>query len=129
MANSKKLVGISNARTIDAEHFLFELMFAFDDGTTTPIVAYFPAVEQMLPALAQLVTAVGESQRGTAQQVVAEELRECLVERDRWEDVVIMRLISLHGVPYTFAIPPQNALEIAERLKSEAQKPHQVGQA
>lgn len=125
----KKLLGITNVKALNTETLEFEITFAFENGPPMPIVTYFPAVEQMLPALAQVATAVREQQRGTAQLAVAEDVRECNVEKDRWQDVVIIRFVSLHGVPYTFALPPKGALEIAERLKSEAQKPHQVGTA
>jgi len=126
---AKKLCGISLIKATDAEKLEFEITFAFDDGSRMPLLTYFPAVEQMLPALSQIVTAVRESKRGTVQQVVAEDVRECVVEKDRWENVVVLRFVSANGAPYTFAIPPQNAREIAERLIIEAAKPHQVGQA
>jgi hypothetical protein len=126
---AKKLVGIGKIKALDVEKLEFEITFAFDDGSVMPLATYFPAVEQMLPALSQIVTAVRESQRGTAQQVVAEDVRECVVEKDQWEDVVVVRFVSVNGAPYTFAIPPQSAREIAERLRIEAAKPHQVGRA
>jgi hypothetical protein len=43
--------------------------------------------------------------------------------------LIVIRFLSLEGILYTFAVPPKNALEIAERLKTEALKHHQVGQA
>jgi hypothetical protein len=129
MTAAKKLVGISKIRATNVEALEFEITLAFDDGSLMTVATYFPAVEQMLPALSQIVTAVRESHRGTAQQVVAEDVRECIVEKDHWQDVVVLRFVSQNGAPYTFAIPPQGAREIAERLRIEAAKPHQVGQA
>jgi hypothetical protein len=122
-------MGISNLKALNPETLEFEITFAFENEPPLRVATYFSAAEQMLPALAQIVTAVREKQRGTAQMVVAEDVQECVVEKDRWQDVVMMRFVSLHGVPYTFALPPKSALEIAARLKSEAEKPHQVGRA
>jgi hypothetical protein len=58
-----------------------------------------------------------------------EDVREWLVEKDQWTNVVLIRFVSSHGIPNTFAVPPKSELEIADRLKTEAQKPYQGGQA
>jgi hypothetical protein len=59
----------------------------------------------------------------------AEKVESSHIQRDRWENVVIMQLTTPQGVPYTFSIPPEFAAEIADQLKTESAKPHQTGRA
>jgi len=61
--------------------------------------------------------------------VSAESVASSHVQKDRWADRVIMQLTTPHGIPYTFALPPQIAASIAEQLKTESAKPHQTGSA
>ena len=82
----------------------------------------------MLPALANLATPLKQL-HGIPQVVIAQDVSQCVVEKDQWNDLVVIRLVTLEGVPHTFAVAPQNALNIAGQLKSEVEKPHQVGTA
>jgi hypothetical protein len=61
--------------------------------------------------------------------IPAEEVAVTQIQRDRWQDRVLMQLTTPQGVPYTFAFPPQIANSIADQLKGESAKPHQVGNA
>jgi hypothetical protein len=128
--SDRKLIGISAIKPLNEQSSEVEITFAFDDGTTMPLVACCPVVEQMLPALTQLVKAARESQGGKARHVAAENVDYCVAEMDPWEGLVVLTIVSTHGVPYRFALPPKGARDISERLKTEALKPHhQVGKA
>ena len=128
MSIRKRLLGISNVRghqdTLD-----FDVTIAVDGRKPIEAIVAFPVVEQMLQALSLLAKAAREHLSGTVQAVVAQDVHQVIVEKDRWEDLIVIRFLSIEGIPHTFAVPPKNALDIAERLKTEAAKPHQIGTA
>jgi hypothetical protein len=51
------------------------------------------------------------------------------IHRERWANVVLMQLTTPTGIPYSFALSPQAASDIADQLKTESAKPHQTGTA
>lgn len=59
----------------------------------------------------------------------AEEVDSSHVQRDRWENKVILQLTTPQGVPYTFSIDPKFAAEIADQLRIESTKRGPVGNA
>jgi hypothetical protein len=124
----KRLLGISNVRG-HQETLDFDITIAVDREEPIEAIANLPVIEQMLPVLSLLAQAVREQLSGTAQVVVAQDVSQVTVEKDPWQDQIVIRFLSPEGIPHTFAVPPKNALEIADRLKSEAAKPHRVGQA
>lgn len=128
MSRSRKLLGISYAKA-RPEMAEFDLTFAVDGRASMQVILHFSVAEQMATVFAQLATAVREHQSGTLQAVIAQDVAHCSVERDRWADEVVVRFVSSDGAPYTFALKPETALDIAAKLKTEAEKPHQTGHA
>jgi hypothetical protein len=125
---AKKLSGISyvKARPEDSE---FDITFGIEGRSPMQAILHFSAAEQMASVFSQLAIAVREHQSGTAQAVIAQDIKDFLIERDQWNDRVTIRFYGQDGTPYTFSAMPENANKIAERLKNEAQKPHRMGQA
>lgn len=125
---AKNSLGIANVKghqdTLD-----FDITIAVDGRKPIEAIAAFPVVEQMLQALSLLAKAAREHLSGTAQAVVAQDVHQVTIEKDPWQDAIVIRFLSIEGIPHTFAVPPKNALEIAERLRIEASKPHQAGTA
>jgi hypothetical protein len=72
-------------------------------------------------------TESGANVMAKAHLLTAENVAATHIQKDRWANVVLMQLITPGGVPYTFALPPQVASDIADRLKTESAKPHQAG--
>ena len=52
----------------------------------------------------------------------AEPIASHLIQKEDWSDVVLMQLVTPQGVPYTFELSRQTAIEIADRLKTESAK-------
>ena len=65
MSQTKGLTGIEIITNHPGSATVFDLTLAFESGATEIVTAHIAAVEQMLSALAQLVTTVRESQKGT----------------------------------------------------------------
>jgi hypothetical protein len=66
---------------------------------------------------------------GAIEPVAPETLSEVHIQRGTFDESVVMELRTTFGIPYLFQIPRQSALEIAERLKSEAEKTIPMGHA
>jgi hypothetical protein len=128
MKKLRELLGITfvKARPDDSE---FDITFAVKNRSPMQAILNFGVAEQMASAFAQLSTAVREHQSGTTQAVIAQVVKDWLIQRDQWNDQVTIRFFSEHGTPYTFSATPENAEKIAERLRIEALKPHQMGSA
>lgn len=69
-----------------------------------------------------------EAEKGTA-SAAAEPVAAAFVQKDQWQDIVLLQLTSTSGIPYTFALPSRNAAEIADRLKIESSKGSSTGNA
>ncbi len=67
--------------------------------------------------------------QNVAANTAVEKIAEAHVQKERWQDLVILRFVSADGVPYTFGIPTAEAAQLAEMLKTESVKPTQTGRA
>lgn len=125
-----RIVGLSGGGVDTVSHEIqFELTIT-GQAPMTFVAEYGPAA-QVIGALArmnlELRRVLLEAQG--IKSVPAEKIASSHVQKDQWENMVIMQLTTPQGVPYTFAIPPQDAAGIAEQLKTESAKPHQTGRA
>jgi hypothetical protein len=125
-----RILGIGSG-AIDAEtdEMLFEL--TVDGRPPMPfIVGYGPAA-QIISALGRMFVELRGVllEKKAMKASAAEQVESSHVQRDRWEDVVIMQLTTPQGVPYTFRIDPQFASEIADQLKIESAKGGKPGHA
>src|SRR5690348_8296887 len=119
--------GRVNTRT---DEIVFDLAV---EGKQFPMsfVASYEAFTQIMNGLGRLFVAVQNSlyEKKTMKGASAEAVASTHIQRDRWANVVLMQLSTPEGVPYTFAIPPQVAADMAEQLKTESSLPHQAGNA
>ena len=94
-------------------------------------VAKYGVASQVIGALGRMFFELKKnmaSQKGM-ETTAAEELAAFHIQKERWNDLVLVELITSHGVPYTFAIPNEIAADIADRLKIESGQTTQVGNA
>jgi hypothetical protein len=125
----KRLLGLAKADA-HPDTLEFDLVFAGESNRTFRFKADLSAIDQILAGLSRLALAAREKQpAGKAQVVSAEGVHQYLVKREPWENVVLLRLVNPHGVPYTFALPLSAANDIADRLKTESAKTAPVGKA
>jgi hypothetical protein len=66
-----------------------------------------------------------QKQQGKMDAVAAEQVVGAHIQQERWSGNVICQLTSPAGIPYNFVLTPQAASDIAARLKTESEKPHQ----
>jgi hypothetical protein len=125
-----RIVGIGSGAVDTVAHEInFELTvagrppmaFAAEYG---PAAQFIGALGRLFFELRQTLLAAKGMKSSAGEQIASSH-----IQRDRWENVVLMQLTTPQGVPYTFAMQPQIASEIAEQLKTESAKPHQTGHA
>ena len=78
-------------------------------------------------ALRVLRTAL--SSQNAVEPVAAEPIQQVHIQKAFLTDDVIVQLTTHSGIPFSFQIPSQSAEEIADRLKTEAQKKFPEGLA
>lgn len=94
-------------------------------------IAKYGVASQVIGALGRMffeLKKIMATQKGM-ETTAAEELAAFHIQKERWNDLVLVELITSQGVPYTFAIPNEIAADIADRLKTESGKSTQVGSA
>ena len=128
MKKAKRILGISYVKA-RPEASEFDITIGIDGQSPIQAILNFSAADQMASVFSQLAIAVREHQSGTMQAVIAQDIKDFLIERDQWNDRVTIRFYAPDGTPHTFSATPENANKIAEQLKNEAQKSHQVGRA
>jgi hypothetical protein len=113
----------------ETEEIIFDL--TIDGRAPMSFVFEYGAAAQVIGALGRMFVELRRvlTERQPIKQASAEVVQSSHVQKDRWENLVIMQLTTPQGVPYTFAIDPQFAAEIGEQLKTESAKPHQTGHA
>jgi hypothetical protein len=128
MAKAHLLTGLTSGAVDTTSH---EITFHLSVSGRAPFafVAKHGPVAQMISGLSRMLSElrrVLDSEK-KMEAVSAENVAATHIQKDRWANVVLMQLITPGGVPYTFALPPQVASDIADRLKTESAKPHQAG--
>jgi hypothetical protein len=96
------------------------------DGRRLAFVAEIAVAEQISSALGRMAK---ELRQPGPQTVIAEPIAEYTVQLDAFGEAVILRLVTPHGVPHTFALPADTAAEIGARLKTESEKKRNPGRA
>ncbi len=62
-------------------------------------------------------------------KVALEPLREACARRDQLSGEVILEVTTHHGIPHIFSLPPESALMLSDRLRSEALAARPIGSA
>jgi hypothetical protein len=115
---------------LDTDEITFDLIVETKQDPISFIVSY-TSFMQILYGLGKLHATVQRSlrEKKSMQAISAEDVAVTHIQKDRWKDVVLLQITNSEGVPYTFAIPPDIAIDMAEQLKTESAKPHQTGHA
>jgi hypothetical protein len=111
---------------VNAEKQEIDFSLAVSDGRPLGFIAKIGVAEQIISGLGRMVR---DLRQPKPQMTAAEDVAEYLVQRDAFGGPVLLRFVTPHGVPYTFALPAVAASDIAERLKTESQKERPVGRA
>ena len=108
-----------------------EVRFVLDVEEGKPLVCTAPygIIAQMASALGSAATILRTFLAGSAVKVAAEPLHEVHIEKDLLSNDVLVRVRTVAGIPYTFQIRPQDAVRIADRLRTEAQAERPMGSA
>jgi hypothetical protein len=130
MAKAHRLVGLSGG-TVDTVRHEMSFNVTASDGQSIVFVAEFGPASQLISGLSRMLSELRHVlyEAQGMKSIAAEAVAASHVQMDQWENVVLMQLITPQGVPYTFALKPQEAAEIADQLKTESAKPHQSGSA
>jgi hypothetical protein len=130
MSNSHPLVGLSKG-TVDTANHVINFEMTVSDGPPISITGEFGPMAQLIGALARRhleLRRILDQAKGM-KTVAAEQVAASHVQKDQWENIVMMQLTTPMGVPYTFALRPEDAAAIAVQLKTESAKPHLTGKA
>ena len=113
--------------------FTFHVHFtlAVSEGPPISLVARYGVASQVIAGLGRMLLQMREAleKEKSTETVAAETVVDVHVQKERWSDMVLVQMMTPHGIPYTFAIPTQAAGEIADRLKIESAKPTETGRA
>jgi len=124
-----KLAGIEEG-SIDPKNRYVVFKAKIDPDQEQYFAAKANVIEQVLSTLATLLRQLREYGLAPASETVsAIEISQYAVRKDPFSDKVLMQIISVEGIPYTFAIPAQATDEISERLKAEGSMPTTFGKA
>jgi hypothetical protein len=117
--------------SVDAETEEMILDLTIDGRPPMSFVLGYGAAVQVISALGRTFFELRRilTERQPTKKIPAELVQLSHIQKDRWEDVVLMQLTTPQGIPYTFAIPSQFASEIGDQLKMESAKPHRIGHA
>jgi hypothetical protein len=116
---------------VDTEKHEIQFDFTIEGSQPKQFVASYGAVSQITGALGRMfleLRKIMHASQGAA-SVAAEKVASSHIQRERWDNVILMQLTTPDGIPYTFALSPESAAGIADQLKTESAKPHQTGQA
>ena len=130
MAKRHRLLGLPSGKIDpDKQEILFDL--AIGQGALILFVARYGPLAQLIAGLGRMLFQLRQilDEARAVETIPAEEVAVTQVQRDRWQDRILMQLTTPQGVPYTFAFPPQIANSIADQLKTESAKIHHVGNA
>jgi hypothetical protein len=123
MVEPIRLTGILQATTNPGSK---DIKFVLSVSGHEPIncVAEYRVVGQIAAGLgtALEVLRMALAKAGAILPFVAERLQAYHIEKDQLASQVVMVLTTVSGIQYTFQMPSQNAIEIADRLRTEAAK-------
>lgn len=114
MSKKYRLNGLSDVEIDrDKQEMTFRLLL--DENRAVVCTGGVAIVEHIISGLAQMTMEIrgGNPHR----KVHAENPTAYGVQRDRLHDVVLLRFVTEAGVPITFALRTEHAIDIADRLK------------
>ncbi len=123
MAEAIRLIGLESGEVdLDRQEVRFTLTDTLSQKLE--LVAAAGVAEQITSALSRMCTALREAAiaGNVTRPIAAEQVAEALVQRERFHDLVLLQLITLSGVSYTFSLDHQAAIDISDRLKTESAK-------
>ena len=125
-----RLRGISQGK-IDTKTDELRFNLTVDENRSVSFVTEYGTLVHVMGALGQLFVALRDVVHQKKHPVLtfADEVASALIQRDRWANVVLIQLTTLQGIPHTFALSSEEAVQMAEKLKTEAAKSHQTGNA
>lgn len=127
----KRVTGLPDgAVDIEKQEIRFTLSLGADGKMDC--VAKVGIVEQVISGLAKACRMFRDhsvAQGGVLRSTAAETVSVSLVQRERLHDVVLLQLITDRDIPYTFALPLADAVDISARLKTEAERDVSAGSA
>jgi hypothetical protein len=131
MAKPHRLTGLASG---DVDPSKGEAIFSLSVGPSNPIilVARYGVLSQITSALSVMLTHLRRSiqaQAGAMEPAAAETLAEIHIQKERWSDQVILKLVTVNQIEHTFVLSSDIAADIADRLKNESSKTTAVGTA
>lgn len=110
-----------------------DIRFVLETGHDNPIycIADYAAASQMASGLGNAIRLLRAalSAKGSVVPVSAEHLSTIHVDRSLLSGDLIMTVTTALGVPFSFQIPIQVALELSDQLRTEALKANPMGNA
>jgi hypothetical protein len=130
MLSPLRVLGISRGE-VDTEEHEIRFTLTTADGPPITLVANYGAGGQITAALGRMLLELAQllRQEQVMTTVAAEQVASSLIQRDLWQNVVLMQLTTPAGIPYTFALPLDDAAYIADQLKIESASPLLVASA
>lgn len=128
-----KLVRLTGLRSGDINPAVQEIRFVLAVGNARPMsfVAKFGVLSHIVSGLARMLMELEKVMRSSGQTTpsAAEEVTASHIQLDQMSGAILMRLTTVNGIPYTFALPRQGAAQIAEQLQSESARKNPAGHA
>jgi len=130
MLEPHRLIGLPGG-TVDSVSHEINFVLSVTDGEPIAFVVEYGPATQVISALGRMLSELRRilMDAQASKFIVAEKVASSHVQKDSWENIIIMQLMTPQGTPYTFALPPQDAAEIADQLRAESAKPHHAGSA
>lgn len=130
MSKTYRLLGLPSC-AIDTQTNEIKFDLAVSNGNPVSFIAKYGIIAQMLAGLARPASQLRDrlNSIGTPETVYPEAVVEVGVQQNKITGVILVELINQQGIPYTFALPPQTAIRMADLLKSETSKVTEMGTA
>ena len=131
MASTRRLAGLAGGNALPDTHELMFDLAVMNGQKPLSFIASYGVASQIIGALADMLKPLTDALAQAKGMVLisGEEVGSLHVQKERWEDVVILRLTTPEGIPHAFRMSPQTAVDIADRLKTESAKPTEAGNA
>lgn len=129
MSRIKRTSGLTNgAADVEKAEIRFTLVI---DGKEEDFVGKRGVVEQIISGLARMYSELKARAVADRRPYLApvERVTSVHVQRDGLSGLVSLQFETALGIRYGFAIPPQAAIELASRLKTESERDDPAGNA
>ena len=129
--SAHRVIGVTDA-AVDPDAKELQFSLAVDDRPPIPFIMGYGPLTQVLGALGRMflmLQEIAEREKGKMDAIAAEQVAGAHIQQERWTGNVICQLTTPTGIPYNFVLIPHAAIDIAARLKTESERPHQAGSA